>query len=361
MKNYIPIYQPFLGEEEKSSVNDCLNSSWISSKGSYIELFEKRTKEYIGANYASTVANGTVALHTALLAAGIGKGDEVITPNFTYVASTNSILMVGAKPVFVEIDENTWNINVDLIEDEISNKTKAILVTNVYGSPCNFNKLYEICRKHEILLIEDAAESFGAEYNGQKSGFLADISTFSFFGNKTITTGEGGMILTKSSEIFSKVELLKNQGNSKTKKYYHEILGYNYRMTNIQAAIGCAQLSKIDQILKLKKGIGEFYRSELCDVGTFQKTEKNSQSSFWMTALLFKDEKLKSNIESHLKKNNIETRPLFFPIDELPFYQKSKSCQIAKMLNKKGLILPSYPGLSQNQLELIVKTIRNNV
>ena len=361
MKNFIPIYQPFLGEEEKSNVNDCLNSSWISSKGNYIELFEKRTKEYIGANYASTVANGTVALHTALLAAGIGKGDEVITPNFTYVASTNSILMVGAKPVFVEIDENTWNINVDLIEDEISNKTKAILVTNVYGSPCNFNKLYEICRKHEILLIEDAAESFGAEFFGRKSGSLADISTFSFFGNKTITTGEGGMVLAKSSKLHSKVELLKNQGNSKKKRYYHEILGYNYRMTNIQAAIGCAQLSKIDQILKLKKGIDEFYRSKLNDIATFQQIEKNSQSSFWVTALLFEDEKLKSHIDKHLGKNNIETRPLFYPIDDLPFYQKSETCQIAKKLHKRGLILPSFPDLTKDQLELIVKIIRKNV
>lgn len=361
MKNFIPIYQPYLGEEEKLNVNDCLNTSWISSKGNYIELFENRTKEYIGANYASAVANGTVALHTALLAAGIGKGDEVITSNFTYVASTNSILMVGAKPVFVEIDKNTWNINTNLIEDKISTKTKAILVTNVYGSPCDFNKLHEICKKHNIFLIEDAAESFGAEYFGQKSGSLADISTFSFFGNKTITTGEGGMILTKSQRLYNKIELLKNQGNSKNKIYYHEILGYNYRMTNIQAAIGCAQLNKIDHILKLKKAIDQFYRSELNDIVTFQQIEKDCQSSHWMTAILFEDKKLKFHIEKYLEKNNIETRPLFFPIDELPFYQKSASCKFAKNLNEKGLLIPSFPDLSKDQLKFIVKIIRKNV
>jgi len=361
MKNFIPVYQPYLGEEEKLNVNDCLDSSWISSKGKYIDAFEKRTKDYIGANYVSTVSNGTVALHTALLAAGISKGDEVITPNFTYVASTNSILMVGAKPVFVEIDKDTWNIDTDLIESKISIKTKAILVTNVYGFPCNFQRLHKICSKHNLLLIEDAAESFGAEYEGKKSGSLADISTFSFFGNKTITTGEGGMILTKSSEIFSKIEQLKNQGNSKTKRYYHEVLGYNYRMTNIQAAIGCAQLDKIKLILKLKKDVDQFYRSKLSDVATFQKAENNSISSFWMSSLLFKNEKLKTRMEQQLEKSNIESRPLFFPIDELPFYQKSDTCHVAKRLHSKGLILPSFPDLTTEQLEYIVKIIRENV
>ena len=361
MKNAIPVYEPFLGEEEKLNVNECLDSSWISSKGKYIDEFEQRTKAYIGANYVSTVSNGTVALHTALLAAGISAGDEVITPNFTYVASTNSILMVGAKPVFIEINSDTWNINSDLIEAKISNKTKAILVTNVYGFPCNFDRLHEICSKHNLLLIEDAAESFGAEYGGQKSGSLADISTFSFFGNKTITTGEGGMVLTKSPTLFSKIEQLKNQGNSKDKRYYHELLGYNYRMTNIQAAIGCAQLDKLDEILKLKKKVDQFYRSNLSDIAVFQKAEPKSDSSFWMSSLLFENAQMKTHIEQQLEKNSVETRPLFFPIDELPFYEKSVSCKNANSLHARGLILPSFPGLSTEQLEYIVNIIRKNV
>ena len=360
METKIPIYQPFLGEEERNNVNDCLRTTWISSVGPYIALFENKIKEYVGVKYASTVANGTVALHTALLAAGIGKGDEVITPNFTYVASTNSILMVGANPVFVDICDKTWNINVNLIQEKISSKTKAILVTNVYGFPCNFLELHKICKKNNILLIEDAAESFGAEYFGKKSGSLADISTFSFFGNKTLTTGEGGMVLTNSLKFHNKIDLLKNQGNSPINRYYHEIQGYNYRMTNIQAAIGCAQLDKIDNILKLKKRIDRFYRFELNDVATFQTIENNIESSFWMTALLFEDEKQKINIDKHLEKNNIETRPLFYPIDKLPFYQKAENCYIAKKIYKKGLILPSFPQLTIEQQEYIVKVIKRN-
>lgn len=361
MKKLIPVYKPYLGLEEKSNVNDCLDSSWISSKGKYIEEFEERTKAYIGNKYASTVSNGTVALHLALLAGGISSGDEVITPNFTYVASTNSILMTGAKPVFVEIDKDTWNIDVNLIESKISNKTKAILVTNVYGFPCNFKRLYEICYKYNLLLIEDAAESFGAEYEGHKSGSLADISTFSFFGNKTITTGEGGMVLTKSPILFSKIEQLKNQGNSKDKRYYHEILGYNYRMTNIQAAIGCAQLDKLEKILRLKKEVDHFYRSNLSDIAVFQKAEPKSESSFWMSSLLFENAQMKTHIEKQLEKNNVETRPLFFPIDELPFYENSISCKNANSLHARGLILPSFPGLTTVQLEYIVNIIRKNV
>ena len=225
----------------------------ISSRGEYIEKFEHEVGKYIGADFCSTTSNGTTALHLSLLALGIKKGDEVITTNFTYVASTNAILMVGAKPIFCDINKSDLNINPELIEKKISSKTKAILVTNVFGYLADFNILQQICYKNNIYLIEDAAESFGALFLGKKSGTLADISTFSFFGNKTITTGEGGMVICKKEEHFKKINQLKNQGNSLTKTYFHDLLGYNYRMTNIQAAIGCAQIQKIDEILDLKK------------------------------------------------------------------------------------------------------------
>jgi len=357
----IPIYQPFLGEEETRNVALCMKSSWISSKGSFIEKFEKKTKEFIGSSHASSVSNGTVALHLALLAAGVGPGDEVITTNFTYVASTNAILMVGAIPVFNEIDPLTWNIDTNLIEHNITNKTKAILVTNVYGVPCEFDELNRLCLQYDLSLIEDAAESFGATYRNKKSGTLADISTFSFFGNKTITTGEGGMVLTNSEKIYNKVEQLKNQGNSPSRRYYHEVLGYNYRMTNIQAAIGCGQLSKINQIQLLKQRVDNFYRNGLKDLVTFQYLEEHLSSSNWMTSVLFKDQNERKKVEIELNKNKVETRPLFYPIDELPYYNSNKECLIAKNVYKRGLTLPSFPSITDKQLSLIINIIKKNV
>lgn len=356
----IPIYKPFLGEEELKNVESCINSSWISSKGSFIKKFEDQTKEYVESNYASSVSNGTVALHLALLAAGIGPGDEVITTNFTYVASTNAILMVGAIPIFNEIDPLTWNIDTKQIEKNISSNTKAVLVTNVYGVLCDFDELSNICKKNNLLLIEDAAESFGATFKEKKSGSLADISTFSFFGNKTITTGEGGMVLTHSKKIYNLVEKLKNQGNSTSKKYYHDVLGYNYRMTNIQAAIGCAQLSKLNQIQSLKKRVDSFYRSELNGIVTFQYVEEHIRPSNWMTSILFENEEVKKRVEKKLLINQVETRPLFYPIDKLPYYKLNQKCLVAKKIYKQGLTLPSFPSLNDMELKIITKIIKEN-
>ena len=361
MGEKIPIYQPFINLEEKKNVEKCLTTSWISSRGEFIQKFENKVKTFTGASYASCVANGSVALHLALLAAGVGMGDEVITTNFTYVASTNAILMVGAKPIFVEINSETWNIDVSKIQNKITNKTKAILVTNIYGFPCDFDSLNSLCSKNKILLIEDAAESFGAEFNNQKSGCLADISTFSFFGNKTITTGEGGMVLCKSKEHFEVIEQLKNQGNSKTKKYFHDVQGYNYRMTNIQAAIGCAQMEKIDQILTLKKNVDSIYRNELEELVTFQKIKDRIKPSFWMSSIVFDNKRTMEKVNRELNYNNIETRPLFFPIDKLPFYDEDKSCSLALQLHDKGLSLPSFPGLKENQILFITSIIKKNV
>ena len=357
----IPIYQPYLGEEEENNLSQCVQSSWISSKGEFIDTFQDKVKSYVGRKYASAVSNGTTALHLALLAARIKPGDQVITTNFTYVASTNAILMVGAEPVFIEIDPDTWNIDVSKIEAKINDNTKAILVTNIYGFPCDFDALKGICDKFSIPLIEDAAESFGATYKGEKSGSLADISTLSFFGNKTITTGEGGMILTDSEKYYGAIEQLKNQGNSTSKRYYHEVLGYNYRMTNMQASIGCAQMNKLDEILTLKQKVDTFYRDELAGKVSFQKIKDEMLPSYWMTSILFKNEAQKNKVEQALFSKEIETRPLFYPIDELPFYSRNKNLKYARIFHDCGLTLPSYPALNENQLSLITTTIKQNV
>ena len=360
MKPDIPIYKPRIDESEFSNVLDCLESSWISSRGEYLEKFENDIKNFLGAKYCSTTSNGTTALHLAMLALDIKNGDEVITTNFTYVASTNAILMVGAKPIFCDINENDLNINTDLIEDLITPKTKALLVTNVYGNMANFEALNTIAKKYNLYLIEDAAESLGATFKGKKSGNLADVSTLSFFGNKTITTGEGGMIICKNKHIYSKVNQLKNQGNSKSKVYFHDVLGYNYRMTNIQAAIGCAQLQKINSILKSKRRVFEFYKSNLSDYVEFLAPIPDSNSSYWMVPILSKTKSEKEKIVNNLSQENVETRPFFTPIDMLPFYEKSK-CNIAKKLFKKGILLPSYPDLTEEELERICVEIKKSI
>ncbi|TMU55059.1 DegT/DnrJ/EryC1/StrS family aminotransferase [Flagellimonas algicola] len=357
----IPIYQPFLGAEEQKLVAECMDSTWISSQGKFINSFEQEVGKYTGAKHAIAVSNGTVAIHLAMLALDIGEGDEVITTNFTYVASTNAILYVGAHPVFVDVDSESWNIDTNKITEKITSKTKAILYTNIYGCPSEYNELKRIAKEHGVFLIEDAAESFGASYHGKMSGVLGDVSTFSFFGNKTITTGEGGMVLTPHDELNKKIRKLKNQGNSETRRYYHDVLGYNYRMTNIQAAIGLGQLGKLEEILGLKRVLQNNYEKALSDVLTFQKLPEHSTSSYWMCSVLFNsiDEKLK--IESALNSANIETRPFFTPIDELPFYDEVEDCPNAKRISALGLNLPSYPGLQFEQQEQIIEIIKNNI
>ena len=351
----IPIYKPYIGEEENRIVAECMKSTWISSQGKYIEAFEQIVQEYTGAKH------GTVAIHLAMLALDIGPGDEVITPNFTYVASSNSILYVGATPIFVDIDPLSWNLDPSLIESKISSRTKAILYTNVYGVPAEYNELKRIADRHGIYLIEDAAESFGAIYRDKMSGTLGDISTYSFFGNKTITTGEGGMVLTPNKELSDKIRKLKNQGNSESVRYFHDILGYNYRMTNIQAAIGVAQLSRIQEILELKRKLQKNYEVGLSDLVQFQKLPNNSSSSYWMCAVLFDSIEEKESVINALEKANIETRPFFTPIDELPFYKKVEDCPHAKKVSARGLNLPSFPALNKIEQHRIIEIIRNNI
>jgi perosamine synthetase len=357
----IPIYKPYLGENESKIVAECMQSTWISSQGKFIQTFEENVKEYTGANHAIAVSNGTVAIHLAMLALGIGSGDEVITTNFTYVASSNSILYVGATPVFVDINPLSWNLDPSLVEAKISSKTKAILYTNVYGTPAEYSALKRIADKKGLYLIEDAAESFGATYGHKMSGTLGDISTYSFFGNKTITTGEGGMVLTPHKELAYKIGKLKNQGNSDTVRYYHDILGYNYRMTNIQAAIGVAQLGKIKEILSLKNKLQQNYEDGLKDLVSFQKLPDNATSSYWITAILLSSVEEKEKVMKALEESNVETRPFFTPIDELPFYDDVVDCPHSKDISKRGMNLPSFPALEWVHQEKIIEIIRNNI
>jgi len=359
MQKTIRIYEPDLSGNEQKYVTDCIASSWISGKGKYIEEFEDNFSSYIGANYSVAVCNGTVALHVALLALGIGPGDEVIVPTLTYIASVNAIAYTGAKPVFVDSVLGTWQIDPEDIKRKISSKTKAILVVHLYGLPCELSSIDKICKKNHLYLVEDCAEAIGSYYHSQHVGTYGDVSTFSFYGNKTITTGEGGMVVTNNETIEKSIRHLKGQGLAQNREYWHDIVGYNYRMTNVAAAIGVAQLERIHHFLDRKTNIYRTYKKKLSSLPiTFQQETTESTNSFWMISILLKHPALREPLRKYLSENGIETRPLFYPVHSMPMYSTHDAFfPVAKDISHRGINLPSYPGLTDMDVKYISNLI----
>lgn len=360
MKYKIPIYQPDLSGNEKKYVMDCLDSTWISSKGKYISLFEASFAGYIGVKHAAGVCNGTVALHLALLALGIGDGDEVIVPTLTYIASVNAITYTGATPVFVDSLADTWQMNPEDVKKKITPKTKAVMVVHLYGHPCNMELLSSICIEHELFLIEDCAEAIGSKYKGKNVGTFGDIAIFSFFGNKTITTGEGGMVITDNETLINRIRHFKGQGLAQHREYWHDVIGYNYRMTNIEAAIGLAQLEKIDVFIEQKQALAQRYKNAFISGPVeFHQAHADVFHSYWMCSILVPNAKDRDRLREELASAGIETRPLFYPIHTMPMYaDKFQRHIIAEDLGWRGINLPSYPGLTSTQLEKIIKSVK---
>lgn len=355
----IPVYQPYFSGREKEYVNQCLDSTWISSKGEFINRFERGFADFIGAEHATTVSNGTVAIHLALEALGIGPGDEVIVPTLTYIASVNTILQTGATPVFVDSLESTWQIDPEDVKRKISSKTKAVMAVHLYGLPCDMDPLVSICDEHQIYLIEDCAEAFGSRYKGQHAGTFGDIATFSFFGNKTITTGEGGMVVAKNKDILEKAYHLKNQGVSSTREYWHDRVAYNYRMTNICAAIGLAQLENASEILEKKRQIAEWYKQDLKGLPlTTHDEQPETVHSFWMCSIAVDDSGKRADLRNRLKNEGVETRPLFYPAHTMPHCAVEGHFPIADAIGSRGINLPSYPGLKREDVSVVTKSIR---
>ena len=354
-----PIYQPRLSGNEKKYVNDCLDSTWISSKGKYINLFENAFAEYIGTKHATTVSNGTVALHLALLALGISEKDEVIVPSFTYIATANAITYVGAKPIFVDSDSKTWQISPESIKKNITKKTKAILIVHIYGHPCDMDEITQICKEKNIFLIEDCAEAIGSKYKGKKVGSFGDISTFSFFGNKTITTGEGGMLVSNNEKLIKKAYHLKNQAVTK-EQYWHDITGYNYRMTNIQAAIGLAQLEQVEKNITDKTNIAKIYEASFKNSEIeFHKANKDVFHTYWMCSILLKNKATRDNLVKFLTKEGIDTRPLFYPAHKMPCFKdyNNETLPVAEDIGYRGINLPSWPDLKDEDVQYIADKI----
>ena len=355
----IPVYQPDLSGNEKKYVTECLDTTWISSKGRFISEFERGFASFVGAQDAASACNGTVALHLALLAAGIGPGDEVIVPSFTYIASVNAIRYVGAIPVFADSLRDTWQLDPEEVERLATPRTRAVMAVHLYGGACDVRALREICDRRGLVLVEDCAEALGTTLDGQHVGTFGDVATFSFFGNKTLTTGEGGMLVCRDAGMLAKVRHFRGQGLADNREYWHDVIGYNYRMTNICAAIGLAQLERIEHILAAKIALANRYRAALVDSAvTFQASTPGERSSHWMVTILTPTPQDRDPLRQALADAGIETRPAFHLAHRMPMYEGAAAeTPVGSDISERGINLPSWHGLPQEALQQIAGII----
>lgn len=366
----IPVCQPTLQGNEAKYVQEAIASGWISSAGKFIEEFEQKFAAYCTVKHAISCCNGTAALHMALRALGIGKGDEVIVPTFTMSASANAVVYTGAKPVFVDSELETWNLDIDKIEAKISLQTKAIMIVHTYGHPVDMDRLRQIAEKHHLPIIEDAAEAHGAEYKGRKAGSLGDIACFSFYANKIITTGEGGMVVTNNNHWADRCRKLRNHFFGQP-RFLHEEVGFNYRMTNVQAAIGLAQLERVETYVAARRKNAQLYTSLLKSVpGITTPPEKPwAKNVYWMYGVLVQDTFGMSMLElaDKLAKKGIETRTFFinmhkqpmYQTEEYPFHDRHGHYPAAEELEKKGIYLPSSSHLTEQEIHQVVQAIKD--
>ena len=362
---HLPVAEPSLGEKELLYVSDCIASNWISSTGKYVGRFESLFADYCGSPYAVATSSGTTALHLALLALGICKGDEVIVPSLTFIATANAVTYTGATPVFIDSEPGTWNINPEKIEEAITPNTKEIIPVHLYGRPADMDPILEIARSHNLAVIEDAAEAHGADYKGRKVGSMGDIGIFSFFGNKIITTGEGGMVVTKDPYLAEQIRLLRDHGMSTSKRYWHTVLGYNYRLTNIQAAIGVAQVERIETIIKAKLDIADWYKKQLEEVKgiTCPPRANWAKNVYWLYSILVEEEYgiSRDDLMEELNAMDIDTRPFFLPVHQQPIYNTGQSLPVSERLSRCGLSLPSSINLSEEEITRICQAIKSIV
>jgi len=344
MNRKIELDAPNVGTLEKEYLNHCIDSTFISTFGPFVSEFEDKFAHYIGTKWAVSTQSGSAALHMALYELGINKGDEIIVPNLTFIATINSILYVGAIPVIVDVDPVTWNIDPMEIKKVINSKTKAIMPVHLYGSVCHIEEIMSIAHENNLFVIEDATESLGASCNGQQTGTFGDFGCFSFNGNKLITTGGGGMIVSNDRKKAEHVKFLVNQARDASKGYYHPELGFNYRMTNIEASLGLAQLDRINEFLDKKIAFRKIYQEKFYDLPyiQFQEESDNAIGSWWLTAIKIEKEIDIMNFMIKLKDKGIPTRRIFMPASEMPYLKDySRSCHNAYEIYKKGICLPS--------------------
>ena len=363
----IPVCEPVIGTKEIEYVNDCLKTGWISSSGQYLEKFEKKWAEYCGVKHGVSLSNGTTALQVACGCINLNEGDEVIIPSFTIISCALAVIYNHAKPVLVDSDPETFTLDINQIEKKINSKTKAIMVVHIYGHPCDMDPVLKLAEKYNLTIIEDAAEAHGAEYKGRKCGSLGDISCFSFYANKIITTGEGGMVLTNNAEYAEKARSLRNLCFQKERRFFHEELGNNFRLTNLQAAIGLAQLERIDQLIEKKRWIGRTYNEKLKNAaGISTPVEKSwAKNVYWMYGILI-DDFVKidaARMAEELYKAGIETRPFFLGMHEQPVFHKmglftGEKYPVSEKLARKGIYLPSGLSLKEEEISFISGSLK---
>jgi perosamine synthetase len=354
---------PHLSGREAFYVNECLRTNWISSQGQFINRFEEQFAHVVNRKHAVATCNGTVALHLALLGLGVGPGDEVIVPSLTYIATANAVAYCGATPVFADSDPQTWCLCPASVSRLISPRTKGILPVHLYGHPCDMNALLELADARRLWVVEDCAEAFGATFDGRPVGSFGAASMFSFFGNKILTTGEGGMVVTDDDQLAARLRLVKGQGMDPARRYWHPIIGYNYRMTNIAAAIGLGQLEHVDQLMGDRKRVAGWYRNRLRDVPgvTLPGEAPGASNIFWLYSILLDDAVLRDPLMAELAKAEIETRPLFYPVHVFPMYRHCRTdagCQVACNLSARGINLPTSSYLIEEDIDVIAAELR---
>ncbi|MFB0844179.1 DegT/DnrJ/EryC1/StrS family aminotransferase [Paenibacillus oleatilyticus] len=364
MDKFYPVALPVLNGNEKKYVMDCLDSTWISSNGSYIKRFEEEFAAFCQAKHAIACNNGTTALHLALLAHGVGPGDEIIVPTLTFVATANAVTYCGAKPVFVDSEPETWNIDPKRIEERITPRTKGIVAVHLYGHPADMDPIRQLARQYGLFVVEDAAEALGAEYKGQRTGGLGDSAIFSLFGNKIITTGEGGVLTTNDAALAERAQLLRGQGMDPQRRYFHTVIGYNYRMTNIQAAIGCAQLQNAEWHIAQRLRIADHYTKYLrdCSALALPVQQDWAKNVYWLFSVVLREgsEAERDEVIRRLQLQGIESRPFFYPMHVLPPYEKLQSASefpVAGRIAAQGINLPSYGTLTEADVRYISSTL----
>ena len=363
----IPINKPSITELEISLVNDAVKNGWGSKCYEYISQFEKDFAKYQGSEYALATSSCTGAIHLSLMAMGLKEGDEVIVPDITWIASVEPVLYIGAKPVFVDVMKDTWCIDPAKIEASITDKTKGIIVVHLYGNLVEMDAIKTIAQKHNLWILEDAAEGLGSEYKGQKAGSIGDIGVFSFHGTKTMTTGEGGILVTNNETYIERARILNDHGRNPKigKTFWMEEYGYKYKMSNLQAALGCAQISRMDELVEKKRLIFSWYKELLKDVnGQLNPEATHTKNSYWLPTIILSEE---YNFEREAffvfsKKNNIDSRPFFYPLSSLPMFTKIDANIVSYTIYERGINLPSFHDITYEQVQrvcLILKTFLN--
>ena len=362
MASRIPISVPDVAGNEKKYLQECIETGWVSSIGPFVERFEQEFAEFTQRPFGVSVNSGTAALHLALRVLDVGPGDEVILPALTFASVVNSILYQGATPVFVDCQHDTWNIDPDQVKSAITERTAAIIPVHLYGLPCEMHPIMQIAEVHGIPVIEDCAEAHGAIYRGKRVGSFGKISCFSFYGNKIITTGEGGMCVTSDKRLDQRMRLLRDHGMNKSRRYWHDEVGYNYRMTNLQAAVGCAQLERVDDFLQKKQWIAAQYINRLQDTDFVLPAHVlNATNVYWLFTVLLpqaRTEQDRDSLIAELGEKGIDTRPVFYALHRMPPYsQFSRDLPISESIAERGITLPSFHAMGEQEIDRVSEAL----